>query len=158
MKCFNHQETDANGTCQDCGKALCGECVSRFDFPLCESCLLTHNTNVSKELYFGLAITAIIFLVVTYFIYMNIDQQQNLGKSMFMGGLMAGTYWGWKFLSDYFPRLTMGSSNVWFIYLFLKFIAAYFIGLFVGPYQIFKMFKELGTIQKVKAQISSGEI
>ena len=158
MKCFNHSDIDANGTCQDCGKGLCGECVSRFDFPLCEPCLLTHNSNVSKQLYFGLAITAIIFIAVTYFFYMNVGNQEQLGKSVLMGGLMAGTYWGWKFLTDYFPNLTMGTTNVWFIYFMLKFIGAYFIGLLVGPYQIFKMFRELGKVQKVKAQIAHDEI
>ncbi len=52
----------------------------------------------------------------------------------------------------------MGTTSVWGVYFMLKFIGAYFIGLFVGPYQIFKMFKELGKIQKVKAQIARGEI
>ncbi len=99
MKCFNHPESDANGTCQDCGKGLCGSCVSRFDFPLCESCLISHNSTVSRQLYMGLAITFVIFIGATYFSYMNIFQQERLGQAMFFGGLMAGTYWGWRFLS-----------------------------------------------------------
>ncbi len=158
MKCFNHPETDANGTCQDCGKGLCGNCIARFDFPLCEPCLLSHNSTVSKQLYMGLAITFIIFIGATYFSYFNMFQKEGIGDAMLFGGFIAGTYWGWRFLTDHLPSLTMGSYPVWMIYLMLKFMVALVIGLFVGPYQIFKMFKELGAIQKVKGQITRGEI
>jgi hypothetical protein len=106
----------------------------------------------------GLAITLVIFISATYFFYINVLEQQRLGQAVFFGGLMAGTYWGGRFLSDYLPSLTMGTSSVWTVYLILKLMGAYFIGLFVGPYQIFKMFKELSKIQKVKGQIARGEV
>jgi hypothetical protein len=151
MKCFNHPEVDANGTCSYSNIAICGKCISRFLFALCEQCLLKHNSNVSKELYLGLATSTVIFTVVTYFMYVEVRELEGLGKSMLMGGLMAGTYWGWRFLTDHLPKLTMGSMAVWYIYFVLKFTGAYFIGLFVGPYQIFRMDRELSKVKRTNS-------
>jgi len=158
MKCFNHSDSDANGSCQGCGKGLCGLCVSRFENPLCEPCLTKNNSGVAKQLYLGLAITAAIFISVSVFLFPMASEHGNPGQAFFMGALMAGTYWGWKFLTDYFPSLTAGTSSVWLIYLLLKFVGAYFIGLIVGPYQIYKMVKEINKINKVKSQLSQGKI
>jgi len=118
---------------------------------------LEHNSSVAKQLYFGLAMTLFIFLGATYVFYTSVGNNEDLGMALFGGALMAGTYWGWKFLSDHLPSLTMGTTNVWIFYLLVKFFLAYFIGLLVGPYQIFKMFRELRKIRKVKGQIARGE-
>lgn len=44
MECINHPGMAAAGSCQICGKALCASCMNRFNPPLCESCLLSHNS------------------------------------------------------------------------------------------------------------------
>ena len=160
MKCFNHNAMDATATCQDCGKGLCVECSSRFDIMLCEPCLLTHNSQVSRQMYVGLALTAAIFIVTTYFLGSQTTAKgQSMGYSTaaFAGLLLAFTYWGWRFLSDYFPRLTQGTGWVWLVYFVLKFVAAYFIGFIVGPYQIFKHFREIYRARNVKQQIARGQ-
>lgn len=161
MKCFNHNEMDATATCQECSKGLCVNCSSRFNAMLCESCLLNHNKSVATQMYTGLAITIAIFLGFIYFIgSTEFRSGETLGfaKAIFPSLIFAFTYWGWKFMTSHFPSLTMGSGNVWIMYFFLKFIASYFIGLIVGPYQIFKMLKEINSTNKVKAKIARGEI
>ena len=158
MKCFNHVDQDATATCMNCNKGLCVECSSRFSSILCEPCLIEHNKSVARTMYIGLAITVIIFLgFMSIFGSMQSSTGETLGysKAIFPSLLFAFTFWGWKFLSDYFPRLTMGTGNVWILYFIFKFFAAYFIGLIVGPYQIFKMMRELNTVNKTKKQIES---
>lgn len=161
MKCFNHNEMDATSTCQECSKGLCVNCSSRFNMMLCEGCLLSHNKSVATQMFTGLAITIAIFLSFTYFFgSLESSSGESIGysKAVFPSLVLAFTYWGWKFMTNYFPTLTMGTGFVWLVYFFLKFTASCLIGLIVGPYQIFKMLKEIRMTNKVKGQISRGEI
>ena len=43
------------------------------------------------------------------------------------------------------------------MYLVLKFIAAYFIGIVVGPYHIFKHFREIYRARNMKQQLARGQ-
>jgi len=149
MKCYNHSSENSIATCKHCNKGLCVKCSSRFNIIICESCLLKYNKSVANEMYTGLAITTSILFGVMFFKGIN---------SFSLGLLLAFTYWGWKFLSSHAPSLTMGTGNVWFFYFMIKFFIAYFIGLFVGPYQIFKMLKEIGIIKKTQGKIENNEI
>ena len=161
MKCFNHTDMDATATCQSCNKGLCVECSSRFDMMLCEPCLLAHNKSVAQEMYTGLAITATILLGFAFFMgTRETSTGESLGviNALLPGLFLAFSYWGWKFLSDHLPFLTMATGTVWLIYFMFKFFLAYFIGLIVGPYQIYKMFKEINSVKKTKKQIERGDI
>lgn len=40
MKCYNHPDRDAVGTCVDCGKGLCQECMDLWTIPVCTDCNL----------------------------------------------------------------------------------------------------------------------
>jgi cation transport ATPase len=156
MKCFNHNAVDATATCQDCGKGLCVECSSRFDTIFCEPCLLKHNSLVSRQMYVGLVLTAAIFVGATYFfgsVAPGTVKAMGLGSAAIVGLLLAFTFWGWRFLSNYLPRLTRGNVFTWAMYLALKFVAAYFIGIVVGPYQIFKHFREIYRARNLKQQL-----
>lgn len=160
MKCFAHNGLDATATCQGCNKGLCVDCSSRFNVTLCEFCLLSHNRSVEKEMYKGLAITIFIFSVVTYYIgdsWWSSDNE-NLIIAWFPGIILAFTYWGWKFLSEHAFRLQGANIGIWLIYLMFKFFIAYFIGILVGPYQIFRMLKEIRVARKTKRQITRGEL
>lgn len=161
MKCFNHNAMDATATCQDCGKGLCVDCSSRFNLILCEPCLLKHNSLVSRQMYLGLAFTVVIFVAATYFfgsVTSGTGKSMGYSNAAFVGLMLAFTYWGWRFLSDYFPRLTGGSGGMWLVYLLLKFMAAYFIGVIVGPYQLFKHFYALHVARGTKKKIARGEM
>jgi hypothetical protein len=81
-----------------------------------------------------------------------------LPSAALIGALFAFTYWGWKFLSSYFPTLWYGTGIVWLIYVVLKFIASYFIGLIVGPFQVIRMLNQLRIVNRVKHQIASGKL
>jgi len=41
MKCYIHENKDAAGTCQKCGKAICKECVVDYHGQmLCTTCVM----------------------------------------------------------------------------------------------------------------------
>jgi len=145
MKCFSHPDNDAVGQCSLCGKGLCKACGSRFERILCDACATTHNRQIVREMWIGLGITVAIPIVVTWIL---VSYKAPFGRSLIIGLLLAGTNWGWKFLSAHFPRMTGGSSNVWLVYLTIKLMASSFIGIFVGPYQIYRMIRELRTARE----------
>ena len=158
MKCFSHSDLDATATCQGCGKGLCAQCAGRFDATLCEGCLLGHNRAVAIEMYKGLAITIVIMVAGLWFMISNNTQGMSISGYVFSALLPAFTYWGWKFISENQALSFIGNINFWLFYFMFKLIFAYIIGIFVGPYQIYKMISELRTTSQTKRQIARGEI
>ena len=46
MKCYNHEEASAVGTCVSCGKAICDDCTVRVqDKLVCRECLAAGKTG-----------------------------------------------------------------------------------------------------------------
>ena len=158
MKCAEHNNTDAVATCR-CGRGLCSECANRFTDPMCESCVLEDAKSISHELYRGLLITVVVFAAVAWWatqLHSSTGEHLPMANALLMGVLLAFTYWGWRFLTDHLPSLTAGTGIVWVMYLLFKFIAAYCIGLIVGPYQIGKMIWQLRAIHQLKRYIADG--
>jgi hypothetical protein len=129
---------------------------------MCELCLLRSNGAVAREMYLGLITTVIIFAGTTWFFARMVGDSAQpampVSSAALLGALFAFTYWGWKFLSNYFPTLWFGTGIIWLIYVIAKFIASYFIGLIVGPIQIIRMLNQIRIVNRVKHQIASGEL
>lgn len=51
MKCFNHHDRDAFVVCKSCGKALCLECVDKYnDFYICkDSVSCRKNSKIEQD-------------------------------------------------------------------------------------------------------------
>ena len=66
MKCYNHAEVDAVGTCTSCGRAVCQSCsVNLAGKIVCQKCLASGNTpNVQTKPYNPLSIVSIILSVL----------------------------------------------------------------------------------------------
>lgn len=151
MKCAQHVEFDAVGTCNSCGRGLCPECVSVFTPPLCGNCALAHNKGVSKSLWVQLALMAVLFVVGLILF---------VGKlpitSAIMFSLMAAFFpSGWNFLGRYF------SPSGGYIYPMARWMnlafqasAAAAIGIFVGPIFLFKAWKELKVARATERAVS----
>jgi len=133
MKCFHHTDRDAVATCQKCSKGLYHPFANHFESILCKRCLLKNNKYKAKEVYLGLAVTAAIFFSSTFLgtFLKGRTHSFDFNKGWLISLLLAFTYWGWIFLTDYFPSLLEGTGDTWLIYFFVKFIAAYFIGIIV---------------------------
>lgn len=156
MECINHPGTAAAGTCQFCGKALCPDCINRFNPPLCEPCLLSHNAGVARRLYIDLAVTAVIFLGVTIAIAMSAPTNKS-GATM-LGLMAAGAYWGWQFLNRFSVPVLFTSGFGLTMYVLIKFTLAICTGFIVAPWQIFKRIKEINAINRLKKEIHSGTV
>jgi len=155
MECINHPGTAAAGTCQSCGKALCASCMNRFDPPLCESCLLTHNASVANRLYLDLGVTFLIFIVVTAVMAYNVET--NKGGSIIVGLMMAGAYWGWQFLSRIPMPLILMSGFGYMLYLLAKLFLSILAGFLVAPWQIFTRIRDINAIRSLAKKVQDGK-
>lgn len=158
MKCFNHVDADATALCQGCNKGLCAHCSTRFDTTLCEQCLLNHNKSAADGTYTDLLMTVILFLGITWFLHKPQATHLPLVNSAMIGLIFSFTYYGWKFLTNLFPTVWIGSGLVWLILTIVKFIAAYFVGLVVGPFQIIKAVRKIYATSRVRSQIANGQM
>lgn len=158
MKCLNHIDSEATALCQGCNKGLCVHCSTRFDTTLCEQCLLGHNKAVVDDTWTDLLMTVILFLGITWFFHKPQATHLPLINSATLGIMFAFMYWGWKFLSNLFPLVWIGSGLVWLILTIVKFIAAYFVGLIVGPFQIIKAVRQIRATSRLRQQIVEGKV
>ena len=154
MECINHPGTSAAGTCQICGKALCPACLNRFNPPLCEPCLLSHNAGIARRLYIDLAVTTTIFIGAASLVAYN--AQTNKSGGILIGLMLAGAYWGWQFLSRVPMPIVLTSGFGLAIYLGLKLALSVMAGFIVAPWQIFKRIKEINAINSLKKDVASG--
>jgi hypothetical protein len=161
MKCATHIETDATALCQSCNRGLCSRCTMPTRAALCDQCLLTHSRSAAHEACTGLIITLMIFAGTAWFFATMSDTRglpaMTVTTAMFLGMLFAFTHLGWRFLTNYLPTPWFGTGLFWLAYLVLKFMAAYFIGLIVGPVQILQMLNQLRIVSRVKRQIAAGQ-
>src|SRR5699024_4823648 len=110
------------------------------------------------EMYKGLAITVVVMIAGLWFAIANNLGGSNLSGYVFFALLPAFTFWGWKFLSQHQLLSFFGNVKFWLIYFAIKLVASYVIGIFVGPYQIFRRGNELRKAGATKKQIVRGEI
>ncbi len=155
MECINHPGTPAAGTCQMCGKALCGPCMNRFDPPVCEPCLTSHNASVARRLYLDLAITAVIFVGVAAYVAFHV--QTNRGGGVIVGLMLAGAHWGGQFIRSLALPVVLTTGTGLIFFMLLKFFLSVLAGFIIAPWQIFKRVKEIRAISKLKQEIKSGQ-
>jgi hypothetical protein len=158
VKCFTHIDVGAAALCSGCNKGLCTHCSTRFDTTLCEQCLLNHQKAVTDDTYTDLLMTVILFLGITWFFHKPQATHLPLVNSAMLGLIFSFTYYGWKFLTNLFPTVWIGSGLVWMIVTLVKFFAAYVLGLIVGPIQIIRAFRTIHTTSRLRRQIANGQV
>lgn len=156
MECINHPGVTAAGTCNICGKALCPDCLNRFNPPLCEPCLTTHNMSVARRLYFDIGVTAVIFLGV---FAVTVTKNPGYWQAGVLFGLMLScAYWGWQFMGRVSIPIAFTSGAALFAYLIAKALVALLLGFIVMPWQIAKRIKEITAIKRLKKQLEQGKV
>ncbi|MCX9158036.1 hypothetical protein OPU71_18090 [Niveibacterium sp. 24ML] len=147
MKCAQHVELDAVGTCNSCGRGLCSDCAAVFTPPLCGACASAHNKGIAKTLWvqlflmLGLFITALILL---------------LGKTPWLdavGFACVAAFFpsGWRFLGRYFaPSGGYFSPLARWMSLAVQAFAAACIGVVVGPIFLFRAWREFRVVRGTK--------
>lgn len=155
MECTNHPGAAASGTCQICGRALCGDCLNRFSPPACEPCLHEHNSGVARRLLVDIGITTVIFFGV---MIAMAARSGDLKSGFLLGLIISCAYWGWQFIGRFPVPIVFTTGAGLATYLFIKILLAMCFGFLVAPWQIFKRVKELVSINTLKKQIAEGKV
>ena len=138
MNCYYHNHKDAVGTCQDCGKGLCRECMDTFTIPVCESCNSIRWANMRQTAMFELRMMLLFAICGTAFCLYNGGNVASWGV-IFLPLAWAGIYAGWKCLdcitSKVFLFLPIGG---WVLYFFIKLLASVLISYPAVAYRLFK--------------------
>lgn len=152
MKCAQHIEQSAVGTCNDCGKGLCPECIAIFTPPLCSGCALAHNQEVAKTLWIQLALMGGLFVAALATLLGKVPFATAIGYA-----LMAGFFpSGWKFLGRFFsPSGGYFFATARWINLVFHVATALALGVIVGPIYLYKAWKELQIVKNTKEQHGS---
>ncbi|MDG0789947.1 DUF3818 domain-containing protein [Cohnella ginsengisoli] len=147
MKCYKHESVDASATCQECGRALCRECSSRFSLLMCEGCLVQNNEIVKNRLIKGFVMSGIFFAIGIAF---GIMGDSGLFATLVTGYGLFGAYWSYTLMSKFIK----GGMPMPLI----KGVLALFTGIFVAPFKIYWDVRELKKIEEIKATIISNGI
>jgi len=165
MKCFSHPDGDAAAQCKSCSRGLCHSCAQRFSLMMCEGCILQHNGSVARSMYVRLIGTGILFVLLSWlFLTMKpptLEQGQYFTfavSRLLIALIFAFALWGWDFLDRHTRHLVSASLPVWVFYFLFKFMLSIVIGIIVGPYQIYRMVKEIRTARQTANGIANGAI
>lgn len=164
MKCYYHPEKDAVGTCSQCGKAACRDCIDDVGGALlCKDCMaMARQTVVAEEEAAGkkarrsiiwswvVTVTVSFFLIPLIFEQADIPAIGKMGLSLFAVYAIWSTYWGWKVVWPWWRELLgkigcflIANPMTWIIvialFFYIPFIGAYMYGcLGGGIYQYLK--------------------
>lgn len=171
MRCHKHPNSDAVGTCLDCWVWLCQECVQAFSIPVCQKCNLVRFSNEKDTINSTFLKNTIIWIFVGLYLYTHAASQQlaslngNGNNGILLFAIINAYFgffvaYGWTFINSMSnPNTITVRVNEWFIALLIrkafKIVFAVLIGGFVGPYQVWKMKKRLGTIDETVNFIKS---
>lgn len=131
---------------------LCPGCAKRFEPPMCDGCLVQNNSRAERELWTGLVITAGIAIICPFILR---SLGYPLGQSILIAFQFAFAGWGWKFLTAHLPSLSRSAMAIWFVYFLFKLVASMFVGLVVGPYQVFRSVTQLRVLRHARAVVSA---
>lgn len=138
MKCYKHYERDAVSQCLDCSKALCPECTSKYNKPLCDQCVIEGVKSNRLMLFKNI----IIMITVFIFAFLTIYAEQPIADRFLMSLLFSGVPWGWSFLNKITPSIFLFMPlGGWLIYFVIKLVLSLLIGLIVMPFKIYQIIK-----------------
>lgn len=150
MKCAQHVDLDAVGTCNSCGLGLCPECASVFSPPLCGNCALAHNKGVATSLWTQLALMGGLFVIALVILVGKVPLLTAIGYAVMAAFFPPG----WNFLGRYFSPSGgyLFPTARWINLIFQAAVAA-LIGVVVGPIYLFKAWKELKVVRETRASV-----
>ncbi|QQE81610.1 DUF2180 family protein [Alicyclobacillus sp. SO9] len=143
MKCSKHNDTDAVSQCIDCGRGLCTGCTNKFSIPICDQCELSRIQADRKTFVRNIVIMIVLFVV-------GLLAGQGFFERILEGYFFAGIPWGWNILTRITPRMFLFMSWMgWIFYFAIKLFLAMIIGMFVTPYQIYRVISGLKQAKKM---------
>ncbi len=164
MKCYYHPDQDAVGTCSQCGKAACRDCIEDIGGALlCKDCLAEARETAAVEqeaiakkarraITWSWILTVLGGLLAVSLIFEQMDASVigKIGVSLFAIYAIWATLWGWKVVWPGWRRLAdrIGYFRVAnpltrivliMLFFYIPLLGAYVYGLFGGGiYQYLK--------------------
>lgn len=157
MKCYYHPNRDAVGTCSQCGKAACRDCIEDIGGALlCKDCITAVEETVAAEdeattkkakrsIVWSWVITVVVsfFLIPMIFDAKDISTIVKTGLSLFAIYFIWSTYWGWKVVWPWWKKFLgkigcflVANPLTWVIvivlFFYIPFAGAYIYGIFGG--------------------------
>lgn len=150
MKCYYHPDRDAVGTCLDCGRGLCQECIDKYSAPICSDCNLKRLQNDKQGVYKEFIITAV--LAVIGIVLAFAGEPHGLMDVLTVIWGTAGIYPGWRALNKITPNIFLVLPLVgWLFYFIIKFIISVCIGWICLPIRLVMNIRKLKWLKDVEA-------
>lgn len=151
MKCYYHTDRESVAQCTDCGKALCKQCASHYEIPLCKDCATNRNGNLKSIAFKNLAWLGLAFVIAIIFQITKFGGDMAGGFAMYLlwGFMFGGTPVGWKVLNKITPSIFLWLPVIgWVIYFVIKLTLAFLIGWVAMPIRIIKGFVQYSKARK----------
>jgi hypothetical protein len=162
MKCFYHNDVDAVGTCSQCGKGCCRECIEDIGGALlCKDCMSIAVQEVTEDkekevkkakrsMIWQWVVTILISLFIAEVIFSQEEGVFAWGMFLFFIYATWATFWGWKLVWPWWKNFISGlgcfliaTPITWLliiaIFFYIPLIGAYMYGVLGGGiYQYLK--------------------
>ena len=167
MSCYKHQGRNVVGSCKQCGKFMCQECLDENKNGLCPDCSKEQyeqkkknyqaNVKANQSNAVGELIKIALISGVLAVIGFMIASGDGISSGITMAWLFAGFPWGWKIINQILTGDTMTwflvmTEKFWIIAYIIKFALAFFIGAVAWPFKLI-----FSIINVVKAKKLSEE-
>jgi len=157
MNCYNHTVQPAVAQCPDCGKGLCGECVSLYSIPICTSCNKKRITSERGQIIKEMLLTFGVGALLAYFFYQwtngghSYPLLYNIISFVIPFYVFSSIIPGWKTLTSITPRVFLFLPIIgWLLYFLVKFILSVAVGLVMLPVRTVRNIARLVALGKVK--------
>ncbi len=164
MKCYYHEDREAVGTCQTCGKSLCRECASLYTPLTCEDChreIVARSINEREKARQDNIFDAKVNLIKTLgigcifgiaLIAFNVYSKETDVKQYILAFVLGmGFPFGWNATKAIPIFISNGHMENFFtalIFNCLKVVIAFLVGIPVGAYKIFIAIRDYISAKK----------
>lgn len=138
--CYYHQNQEAVGQCQSCGKFICLDCFNLTQGHICYDCAQQMNSKYKKNLLINLIITLII--VAAWIVAIVLMDKPDMEVYSYLIILVVGVVPAWRMLSVVTNRMF---SNTVFIggalaaYVIVKAVFSLVCSIAMLPYYLIKL-------------------
>lgn len=164
MKCYYHEDREAVGTCQTCGKSLCRECASRYTPLTCEDChreIVARSINErEKQHQMDLATTKFDLIKtlgigclfgIAYVAFLIYTKETDVTTYILGFIFGVGFPFGWnatKAIPIFTSNGEMSNFFTALIFNLIKIVIAFLVGIPAGIYKIFVAIRNYISVRK----------
>ena len=156
MNCYLHKDKEpVVALCGSCNRGLCPACSEFYKEPTCHFCADEQNSQHKKSILKNFIVGLLLVVIFSFLIFSKLDFNLKVGSTYAQLGilflLIFSIPFSWSFITRLQPLyLTEASIIIWYFYLFFKLALAMFIGPLVLPYYVYRAFKDLREIRRIR--------